>query len=230
MKTRGSTVRFLLVSATVPNIEDIASWIGSAEHLDKPAIVYEVNQSLFGISYTLHGIFQFGEEFRPCKLTRVVIGVPRPKTQNDFVFNRALDYKLFGALQKHSVGNPILVFCSTRKGAVRSNAHETNALITIITRCIFNGGPTLEGIYRGRKKQATFTVVSSLKVIPSFRRFYFLSCDSRVEQSFHDNRLTGGFHDCYFAFALKMTRAFRIGLIWDWCPSCRINYRRQASY
>ncbi|KAF8892445.1 hypothetical protein BD779DRAFT_1670146 [Infundibulicybe gibba] len=58
----------------------------------------------------------FGEEFRPCKLTRIVIGIHRQKSHNDFTFNKLLDYKLFGALQKHSVGKPILVFCSTRKG------------------------------------------------------------------------------------------------------------------
>jgi replicative superfamily II helicase len=44
MKTRGSAVRFVLVSATVPNIEDIASWIGSAGHLDRHAKVYEVSR------------------------------------------------------------------------------------------------------------------------------------------------------------------------------------------
>jgi ATP-dependent DNA helicase HFM1/MER3 len=45
MRTRGSAVRFVLVSATVPNIEDIASWIGSADHQEKPAKVYKVSRA-----------------------------------------------------------------------------------------------------------------------------------------------------------------------------------------
>ncbi|KAK7034084.1 ATP-dependent DNA helicase MER3, partial [Paramarasmius palmivorus] len=99
MKLRGSSVRFVVVSATVPNIEDIAAWIGSNTRLESSARVY-----------------QFGEEFRPCKLTRHVISVNRPKGQNDFAFARTLDNHLFGALQKHAAGKPILVFVSTRKG------------------------------------------------------------------------------------------------------------------
>ncbi|KAG6907418.1 hypothetical protein DXG01_008990 [Tephrocybe rancida] len=99
MRTRGSCVRFLFVSATVPNIHDIAAWIGSTGNPELPAKVFE-----------------FGEEFRPCKLTRFVIGVPRAKRQNDFAFNKTLDYKLFAALQQYSVGKPIMMFCSTRKG------------------------------------------------------------------------------------------------------------------
>lgn len=43
MKLRGSAVRFILVSATVPNIEDIASWIGSSSSKD-PARVYQVSK------------------------------------------------------------------------------------------------------------------------------------------------------------------------------------------
>ncbi|KAG6900409.1 hypothetical protein C0993_011102 [Termitomyces sp. T159_Od127] len=99
MRTRGSSVRFLFVSATVPNIQDIAAWIGSNSQSNAPAKVFE-----------------FGEEFRPCKLTRFVIGVPRFKGQNDFAFSKSLDYKLFMALQQYSVGKPIMIFCSTRKG------------------------------------------------------------------------------------------------------------------
>ncbi|CAK5265299.1 unnamed protein product [Mycena citricolor] len=98
MKTRGSAVRFVLVSATVPNIDDIAAWIGNSQR-DAAAKVFE-----------------FGEQFRPCKLTRHVIGVARQKNENDFSFARKLDFKLFGALQTYSVGKPILVFVSTRKG------------------------------------------------------------------------------------------------------------------
>jgi ATP-dependent DNA helicase HFM1/MER3 len=41
MKLRGSDVRFVLVSATVPNIEDIASWIGTHNSTD-PARVFQV--------------------------------------------------------------------------------------------------------------------------------------------------------------------------------------------
>jgi ATP-dependent DNA helicase HFM1/MER3 len=38
MKTRGKSVRFVLVSATAPNIEDIAAWIGSATTAQDAAV------------------------------------------------------------------------------------------------------------------------------------------------------------------------------------------------
>ncbi|KAG2755826.1 P-loop containing nucleoside triphosphate hydrolase protein [Suillus brevipes Sb2] len=100
MKARGSDVRFLLVSATVPNIEDVASWIGSNHaSSDHPG-----------------QIFQFGDEYRPCKLTRFVYGVVKPRGQNDFAYAHTLDTRLFAVLQQHAVDKPILVFCPTRKG------------------------------------------------------------------------------------------------------------------
>lgn len=49
MKIRGSEIRLLLVSATVPNICDIANWIGnSTVGPTAPATVYEVSISSFG--------------------------------------------------------------------------------------------------------------------------------------------------------------------------------------
>ena len=42
MKLRGSSVRFLLVSATAPNIQDIAAWIGSSKKSIEYAKVFEV--------------------------------------------------------------------------------------------------------------------------------------------------------------------------------------------
>ncbi|KAF9075685.1 Sec63 Brl domain-containing protein [Rhodocollybia butyracea] len=98
MKLRGSSVRFLFVSATVPNIQDIANWIGQDAQSGSA------------------GVYQFGEEYRPCKLVRHVVGFPRPKGQNEFLFSKNLDYKLFPTLQTYSVGKPILVFVSSRKG------------------------------------------------------------------------------------------------------------------
>ncbi|KAG2146850.1 Sec63 Brl domain-containing protein [Suillus bovinus] len=102
MKARGSNVRFLLVSATVPNIEDVASWIGSKHaSSDHPG-----------------QIFQFGDEYRPCRLTRFIYGVIKPKGQNDFAYAHTLDARLFAVLQQHAVDKPILVFCPTRKGTI----------------------------------------------------------------------------------------------------------------
>ncbi|KAK1236425.1 ATP-dependent DNA helicase MER3, partial [Marasmius sp. AFHP31] len=98
MKIRGSGVRFVVVSATVPNIQDIAAWIGSSSGKGAAKV------------------FEFGEDYRPCKLTRHVIGVPRQKGSNDFMFARTLDFKLYNVLQTYSEGKPILVFVSTRKG------------------------------------------------------------------------------------------------------------------
>ncbi|KAI0310640.1 Sec63 Brl domain-containing protein, partial [Amylostereum chailletii] len=100
MKSRGSAVRFVTVSATVPNINDIASWVGNKAG-SGPAKVFE-----------------FGEDYRPCKLTRFVYGFPRSKNQNDFTFASNLSYRLFPLLQQHSANKPILVFASTRNGVL----------------------------------------------------------------------------------------------------------------
>ncbi|KAI0273477.1 Sec63 Brl domain-containing protein [Gloeopeniophorella convolvens] len=108
MKTRGSSVRFVAVSATVPNIDDVSNWI-SGRHSSGPAAT-----------------FKFGEAYRPCQLSRYVYGFPRKKDQNDFVFAQSLSYRLFPILQQHSANKPILVFVSTRKG-VLSTAEQLMA-------------------------------------------------------------------------------------------------------
>lgn len=44
MKFRGTSVRFVMVSATVPNIHDVAAWIGNGSK-GGPAIVKEVGMT-----------------------------------------------------------------------------------------------------------------------------------------------------------------------------------------
>lgn len=75
MKSVGCNVRFLALSATVPNSEDIATWLGrdhNNQHL--PARREE-----------------FGEEFRPVKLQRFVYGLSYKG--NDFGFEKVCDPK-----------------------------------------------------------------------------------------------------------------------------------------
>ncbi|PON84235.1 Cytochrome c oxidase subunit 5c [Trema orientale] len=94
MKTTSlSHVRFLAVSATIPNIEDLAEW------LEVP----------------FQGVKRFGEEMRPVKLTTKVFGYTPAK--NDFLFEKRLQNYIYDILMQYSRGKSALVFCSTRKGA-----------------------------------------------------------------------------------------------------------------
>ncbi|XP_043725479.1 DExH-box ATP-dependent RNA helicase DExH17 [Telopea speciosissima] len=88
-----SNVRFLAVSATIPNIEDLAEWL----------------------MVPVEGIKSFGEEMRPVKLMTKVFGYAPAK--NDFLFERRLQNFIFDILMQHSRGKSALIFCSTRKGA-----------------------------------------------------------------------------------------------------------------
>lgn len=70
MKANGSNVRFIALSATVPNSEDIATWLGRDP----------VNQHV--PAHREH----FGEDFRPVKLQKFVYGYQ--SHANDFAFDK----------------------------------------------------------------------------------------------------------------------------------------------
>jgi ATP-dependent DNA helicase HFM1/MER3 len=75
MKSVGSGVRFVALSATVPNSEDVALWLGRSPTLQHLPAHREV----------------FGEEFRPVQLKRYVYGLPFKG--NDFAFDSICDSK-----------------------------------------------------------------------------------------------------------------------------------------
>lgn len=75
MKSVGSNVRFVALSATVPNSDDIATWLGKDSTTKHIPAIQE----------------RFGEEFRPVKLQKFVYGFAC--NGNDFVFERVLDSK-----------------------------------------------------------------------------------------------------------------------------------------
>ena len=102
MKSVGSNVRFVALSATVPNSEDIATWLGK-------------NHTSQHLSATRE---KFGEEFRPVRLQKHVVGISY--TGNDFGFESACDPKLPDIIARYSHMKPMMVFCITRKSAVNT--------------------------------------------------------------------------------------------------------------
>ncbi|PKA55165.1 Glyceraldehyde-3-phosphate dehydrogenase, cytosolic [Apostasia shenzhenica] len=94
-----ASVRFVAVSATIPNIEDLADWL----------------------LVPSQGIKRFGEEMRPVKLMTKVYGYAPAK--NDFLFEKRLQNYVFDILMQHSRGKSALIFCSTRKGAQEAAQH-----------------------------------------------------------------------------------------------------------
>lgn len=99
MKKLCAHVRIVALSATVPNIQDIASWIKLDSHSSQNAIT-----------------MVFGEEYRPVKLEKVICGYRQ--SANDFVFDSFLNPKLVEVLNEHSMGKSVLVFCPTRSSTV----------------------------------------------------------------------------------------------------------------
>lgn len=102
MKTRGANVRFVALSATVPNSDDVARWLGR-DHTTPEIPSRRAT---------------FGEEFRPVKLQKFVYGFD--SKANDYQFDTFLTEQLYPHIAKHSQRKPILVFCQTRKSCQSS--------------------------------------------------------------------------------------------------------------
>ncbi|XP_041659142.1 probable ATP-dependent DNA helicase HFM1 [Cheilinus undulatus] len=94
------SMRFVAVSATIPNISDIADWLSNESG---PATYLDVDES-----------------HRPVKLRKVVLGFPCSPNQTEFKFDLSLNYKMANVIQTYSDQKPALVFCSTRKGVQQS--------------------------------------------------------------------------------------------------------------
>lgn len=102
MKSIGSDVRFVALSATVPNSHDIATWLG--KDLMTPNVPAPRER--------------FGEEFRPVRLQKHVCGYQA--NSNDFAFEKTLNAKLPDVVVKWSQRKPIMVFCFTRSACVET--------------------------------------------------------------------------------------------------------------
>lgn len=82
MKQVGANLRFIALSATVPNIHDVAIWLGLSKGQEQwPARA-----------------LTFGEDFRPVQIEKFVYGFPKSEKMNDFAFDATLTKQYDGAL------------------------------------------------------------------------------------------------------------------------------------
>ncbi|KAJ4360642.1 ATP-dependent DNA helicase MER3 [Didymosphaeria variabile] len=112
MRSIGTDVRFVALSATVPNFHDVATWLGKTAAEPYEPAVHE----------------KFSEEFRPVRLRKHVSGYQ--SNANDFAFEKHLNSKLPDVVSIHSEGKPIMVFCFTRASTIATAKTLANWWIT----------------------------------------------------------------------------------------------------
>lgn len=169
---------------------------------------------------------QFGEEYRPCKLTRHVVSVPRQKNSNDFQFAKILDYKLFETLQLYSSGEYMRCFCTT---ACSSLDREANSCVCGdekgCVRCVYAGiitddnarrlwycGTAEEGLRRSDEEETDSAVVQA----------------SEIELCVQ--RQASGRYGHLMRQYLRPSYASRTGSIRHWRASCWSGHGRPARY
>ena len=91
-----SKLRFVAVSATIPNVADVGEWLCCPDGAVKA----------------------YGEERRPVKLVTTVKGYDELK--NAFLFERKMSSYLFDLITRYGKGKSVLIFCTSRNDAVQS--------------------------------------------------------------------------------------------------------------
>lgn len=100
-------IRFVAVSATAPNIADIAQWLAVAGF---PGKAYKMSQS-----------------DRPVKLTQIVKPI-KCNSGGPYVFDQVLNRPIAEAIAAHGNGKPVLIFCMTRASTTKSAKEVSNFL------------------------------------------------------------------------------------------------------
>lgn len=164
MKTIGTNVRFVALSATVPNSDDIAKWLGRNH----------TNQQLPAHRET------FGEEFRPVKLQKFVYGFE--SNSNDFTFDKFLDQKLPGLILRHAQQKPILVFCFTRK-----SCESTAAMLAEFA----SGRPDSDKLWPVPSQRVPVVSRELQEIVKFGVAFHHAGLDAQDRTSVEQNFLTG---------------------------------------
>ncbi|NWS40382.1 HFM1 helicase, partial [Probosciger aterrimus] len=136
-------LRFVAVSATIPNAEDIAEWLSDSKI---PAVCLKID-----------------EDQRPVKLRKIVLGFPCSDNQTEFKFDLTLNYKIASIIQAYSEQKPALVFCATRKGVQQAAsvlAKDAKFLLSVEQKQSFKLSHKMSLHYQEPLKNAALTHIS----------------------------------------------------------------------
>ncbi|CAI7285667.1 BAD_collapsed_G0018220.mRNA.1.CDS.1 [Saccharomyces cerevisiae] len=122
MNTMCQNIRFVALSATVPNIEDLALWLKTNNEL--PA-----------------NILSFDESYRQVQLTKFVYGYSF-NCKNDFQKDAIYNSKLIEIIEKHADNRPVLIFCPTRASTISTAKFLLNNHIFSKSRKRCNHNPS----------------------------------------------------------------------------------------
>lgn len=105
-------IRIIAVSATIPNVEDISSWLKSKNTEERAKIL------------------KFDDSYRQVSLTKIVYGYSF-YNKNDFLYDSMYNSKLDDILRLHSKGRPALIFCPTRASTVSTAKYVVQNCIRV---------------------------------------------------------------------------------------------------
>eukprot|EP01035_Chromulina_nebulosa_P017164 gene17164-22679_t len=113
-KLNDGQFRIIGLSATLPNVQDIGSWLNCKDEY----------------------IHLFSNEFRPVPLHVEVLALGN--NRNAFLFDKSLDDKVDGVINKYSNNRQVLIFCHSKKSAEvlakkLSNSRSSNQNLNVET-------------------------------------------------------------------------------------------------
>lgn len=109
MKAVGNSIRFIALSATIPNSEDIATWLTRNEQARHLPAIREV----------------FDDSFRPVQLKKHILG--HDGSYNAFAFDAALTEKIPDVVSRYGKRRPVMIFCQTKESTQRTANRLTQA-------------------------------------------------------------------------------------------------------
>ncbi|RDD43016.1 putative ATP-dependent DNA helicase HFM1 [Trichoplax sp. H2] len=109
-------LRFLAISATIPNAQDVAEWL-ELPNCNSSYFRYVrfigVNLCYLNIKAIILPLNRIDDSYRPVQLEKVVLAY-EPESRTTYQYNVLLSYQIAGVLLNYADSKPTLIFCNSR--------------------------------------------------------------------------------------------------------------------